>query len=627
MFYQSKTALAVCAAISFSVNAQINSNEQPIERITVTANKFEQVLNHSLATVNIIDRAEIEQSNIRDLPSLLNTVAGVDLVRNGGFGQKADIFVRGATAKHTLVLVNGVRISDANSGAVSFTNIPVNSIERIEVVKGARAAIYGSDAIAGVINIITRQATEHEISITTGSNNYINYQQVGSVSAENIALSFNLGFEETDGYDATQKDPTLPVSKDHDDDGYQSKNLGVNLAYDAADLGVFALVAQYSEGEGEYDNAWGNDAYEFENYTSKLSWSKKVADFAHYASLSFSQEENTQTGTDVQQVYSTERVDLEYRGLYTLSDAVQITAGFNRLTEDLGRASAELSIAERDNQAFFVGGFYQYHKFIANAVVRTDDYEHHGRANTYTTGVGYQFNSQTTFRINHGTAFRAPSLTDAFVKNSPWYLPNEQIKPEEATNNEIGFSLDTGSAQYDVAVFRNKIDNLIANKYDVATKKYIPYNVDSATMEGAEFSANVQAFGMSHNINLTLLDAEDDQGKDLVRRPSETFNYSISKAWDLLDVSLAMQYRSSRPSLALYNAAAGKSEATTLPAFTIFNLSANYEVFNGFKFHARIENLTDKQYITAGTGYTATGEVLGYVPLGRQVYVGGSYRF
>jgi vitamin B12 transporter len=612
-----KTALgvAISAALSFSASA-----EQTIEKITVTANKFEQPINDVLASVAVIDRADIEKANYRDLPAILNTIAGIDIVRNGGLGQKADIFVRGASAKYTLVLVDGVRVSDASSGSVSLTNIPVNSIERVEVIKGARAAIYGSDAVAGVINIITRKASNNTLSATLGSYSYSNYQLAGGLAKEALSFNYNLGYEETDGFDVTGKDPVAEYTKDHDDDGYKNKNIGFNLAYELAELGELSLQSQYSEGEAQYDNAWGNDAYDFENYTAKLGWKKASEIYTQSTSLSVSQEENTQTGTDVQQVYITERVEFEYRGLYSLTKELDLSGGFNYLSEDLSNSSATSSEEKRDNNALFIGAFYSHQQWLANAVIRTDDYDFHGRANTYSTGLGYKANQYVTVRLNHGTAFRAPSLINAFVTNSPYYLPNNNIKPEEALNNEFGVTLETQWGRYDIAIFDNRINNLISNNYDADSGKYIATNIDKVSMQGIELSAEFSALGFEHSVNVSFLDATDEKtNTDLPRRPSESFNYQLAKSWGDFDASLDMQYRSSRPSIAYYD--------SELAGYTVFNLAANYQLLDNLSLAARIENITDKEYCTAATGFAASGELLGYNSAGRTFFVGANYQF
>ncbi|QTL36978.1 TonB-dependent receptor domain-containing protein [Pseudoalteromonas viridis] len=623
MFKKSALTTAMLAVLPFSV-----LSAQDIEHITITANKFEQASIDTLTSVAVVERAEIERANVRDVPTLLNNLAGIDVVRSGGYGQKASVFVRGAATKYTLVLVDGVRISDANSGDVSFTNIPVNSIERIEVLKGARAAIYGSDAVAGVINIITREQKGHQLALTSGSRNYGGAQLAGQFEADKLTVNYHFGYETTDGYDVTAKDPAAPHSKEHDRDAYDNTNMGVKLGYDLAQYGQLALHAQRSEGEADYDSAFGNDAYKFDNYTTKLAWQKQSDVLSQEASVSLAQEENTQFlsvlpagGTPPpEDIYSTKRDEIEYRARYTLMPSLQLMGGASRLNEDLSSSSAQFSIAERDNTAVFAAAFYDNARWLLNAVVRSDDYEHHGRANTYTTDLGFRASDTVTFRVNHGTAFRAPSLTNAFVKDSPWYLPNSEIKPEEGTYNEVGVTVDTKNVRYDVAIFDNRIDNLISNEFDAQTSKYIPANVGRAQMKGIELSAQFSALGLEHAANLTLLEARDQEKReDLPRRPGKAFNYVLSKQWDKLDVRLAMQYRDKRPSISYFD--------TDLPSYTVFNLSANYQLLEPVALTMRVENLTDKAYFNSVASKTADGTLLPYEPPGRQIYVGTRITF
>ncbi len=216
-----KTALsaAIATALSFSAFA-----DQNVEHITVTANKFEQSLESALSAITVIGRAEIEKSNVQDVVSLLDNVAGIQAVRNGGFGQSVSLFLRGNDAKHTLVLIDGVRVTDANSGDNSLNNLPLNSIERIEIIRGAKAAIYGSDAIAGVINIISREGNNNTIALTTGSNNYSKTEATVNYKKDKFSIAANAGYTHTDGYDVIEKDPEAAITKNHDSDGYYNGN-------------------------------------------------------------------------------------------------------------------------------------------------------------------------------------------------------------------------------------------------------------------------------------------------------------------------------------------------------------------------------------------------------------------
>ena len=200
MLNKSALGVAVAAALSFSVSA----DEQSIEHITVTANKFEQSINDVLASVTVIDRADIEASYVRDLPSLLATQAGFQINANGGFGQSSGVSLRGASSRHTLILIDGVRTGSATLGYKSISNIPLNSIERVEVIKGSRAAVYGSDALAGVINIITRKAQNTTLDVTFGSDSYQEYQVATGGQFAGVDVAVNAGYEKTDGFDVLQ---------------------------------------------------------------------------------------------------------------------------------------------------------------------------------------------------------------------------------------------------------------------------------------------------------------------------------------------------------------------------------------------------------------------------------------
>ncbi|WP_440054995.1 TonB-dependent receptor domain-containing protein [Pseudoalteromonas sp. T1lg65] len=615
MLNKSALSVAITAALSFSVFASDN-----IEHITVTANKFEQPLDDALSAITVINRTTIEQSNVRDVVSLLDSVAGVQVVRNGGFGQTVSLYLRGNDAKHTLVLMDGVRITDANSGSASLTNIPLNSIERIEVIRGAKAAMYGSDAIAGVINIVSREGNYNVLAATTGSHNYSNVEGVATLKHNALTISTNVGYEHTDGYDVIEKDPAKPIGKDHDTDGYYNANAGVNIKYGDVESGLFNLRSQYSEGEGEYDNAWGSDEYRFENYTHNLTWQRRTDKFSQKASYSLGKEQNKQQGSpNDNNAYVTKRSQFEYLSQFHFNDALLFSGNLTLLNEDVSASSATFSQTERDNQSLSLGAFFNDQNWLAEVVLRSDDYDFHGRANTYTLAVGKQLTEQLSVKVNHGTAFRAPSLTNAFTVDNPYYLPNPAIKPEEATNNEVILTYSESNWRVQTALYDNRVTDKIVNQYLPERRKYIPGNVDRANFEGIDLSVGVDAFDIEHSLEASYTKAEDAKtGTQFSRRAKRTLSYRAYKQWENLDVTLHVQYRGER------------EEAwaqARLPSYTVFNLAANYQLFDGLKLTARVENLTDKQYTNAIAGKAQDGSLLGYKPLGRQAYVGVNYQF
>ncbi|WP_372863785.1 TonB-dependent receptor domain-containing protein, partial [Pseudoalteromonas sp.] len=482
-----KTALgvAISAALSFSASA-----EQIIEKITVTANKFEQSINNVLASVNVIERIDIEHGNYRDLPTLLSTQVGFQINSNGGFGQNAGVSLRGTGSGDTLILIDGVRTGSATLGQKALSNVPLNSIERIEIIKGSRAAVYGSDALAGVINIITRESDSLSVSATFGSDAYQDYQLAGSVKSGDMRSAFNAGFEKTDGFDVLQG--VAP-----DEDGYENKNLGFKVNYNDAQYGDFKLLGQYSEGFADYDSRFSPadstiERNDFENYQLSAGWNKNYKNQSHGVDIALvtDDSENTyvnfSTGLPVTSTFITKRTQIDYNGQYRLDDTLNISGGINWYKDDVSRSSQVFIEDSRDVLAAFVGAYYDTDKVLANLTVRQDDDEQFGDETTYTAAAGYHLSSNATFRLSQSTGYKAPTFNDLYYPD----FGNPNLQPEKSVNRELGLNVDFDIAQVDVAIFRNDIEDKI--DYDA---NFALANIDEARFEGVEFSLSQQVFG------------------------------------------------------------------------------------------------------------------------------------
>ncbi|MCG7543410.1 TonB-dependent receptor [Pseudoalteromonas sp. MM17-2] len=611
MYNKTKVAAGIAALFSGAVFAQ---QQQSIERLTVTANKFEQPIENVLASIDVITRADIERLGVRDLPALLSNYAGVDIVRSGGQGQSTSLFIRGAASSHSLVIVDGVRVGSATTGYKALSSVPLNSIERVEVIRGARAAWYGSDALAGVINIVTRDGDSQSVSVQSGSDNYVNAQGAFAFRQGAFNAAFNLGYEHTDGFDVT-------TGQDPDEDGYENQNLGARFGYDLGDYGVLELLGQYSEGYVEYDTSFGDDYTDFEKYHVQLGWRKNHGAFAHKLQTSLAQDDeiNTQQhgapgyrGNE----YSTARDELSYQLNYVFSPAITVSGGADYYYEDISdsysssatpeQPASGFTVQTRNNKGVYVGGYYDGQAFNTNAVVRHDDHSQFGGHFTYNLAAGVPLSDIATFRASYGTAFKAPSFNDA---SSIWGS-NDALQPEESNNAELGLRLDLQSGQYDIALYQNQFDNLIAWGNNG------PENIAKASFEGVELSAQVQdMFGIDHQLNFSYVDAEDDNtGQALVLRAEKTLNWSVGKQFDKWYVGAQLQYRSDR--LSYYR--------TDLPSYTLVNLNARYQLLRDLTFTFGVDNLTDKEYITnvAATDWS-TGEVTSaYRGAERKVYAG-----
>lgn len=608
MLNKTTLGVAISAALSFSVSAA----EQSIEKITVTANKFEQSINDVLASVNAIERAEIEASNVRDLPTLLSTRVGFQVNPNGGFGQNTGVSLRGTGSGDTLILIDGVRTGSATLGQKALNNVPLNSIERIEIIKGSRAAVYGSDALAGVINIITRESDNLSLSATFGSDSYQNYQVAGSVKSDDITTAFNAGFEKTDNFDVLQG--VAP-----DEDGYENKNLGFKVNYTDTHYGDFKLLGQYSEGYADYDSSFSPadstiERDDFKNYQLSAGWSKNYTNQTHSIDLALSTDDSDNTYVDflvgpTTSTFITKRTQIDYNGQYLLSNELNISGGINWYNDDVSHSSQLFVEDSRDVLAVFVGAYYDADKVLANLTVRQDDDEQFGDETTYTAAAGYHLSEDATFRISQSTGFKAPTFNDLYY---PLY-GNPDLQPEKSVNRELGLSVDFDIAQVDIAVFRNDIEDKI--DYDA---NFALANIDEARYEGVEFSLSQQFFGFDSNLNFAYLSAEDEEtGAELRNVAKRTFNWELAKQFGAFDASLDMQYRSDR-----------QGAVTRLGSYTLWNLAGNYQVNEHIEVSLRVENLFDKEYnaVDSNADFT-TGEVYYYNTPERRFFAGASYQF
>ena len=608
MLNKTTLGVAISAALSFSVSGA----EQSIEKITVTANKFEQSINDVLVSVNVIERAEIEASNVRDLPTLLSTRVGFQVNPNGGFGQNTGVSLRGTGSGDTLILIDGVRTGSATLGQKALNNVPLNSIERIEIIKGSRAAVYGSDALAGVINIITRESDNLSLSATFGSDSYQNYQVAGSVKSDDITTAFNAGFEKTDNFDVLQG--VAP-----DEDGYENKNLGFKVNYTDAHYGDFKLLGQYSEGYADYDSSFSPadstiERDDFKNYQLSAGWSKNYTNQTHSIDLALSTDDSDNTYVDFSvgpttSTFITKRTQIDYNGQYLLSNELNISGGVNWYNDDVSHSSQPFVEDSRDVLAVFVGAYYDADKVLANLTVRQDDDEQFGDETTYTAAAGYHLSEDATFRISQSTGFKAPTFNDLYY---PLY-GNPDLQPEKSVNRELGLSVDFDIAQVDIAIFRNDIEDKI--DYDA---NFALANIDEARYEGVEFSLSQQFFGFDSNLNFAYLSAEDEEtGAELRNVAKRTFNWELAKQFGAFDASLDMQYRSDR-----------QGAVTRLGSYTLWNLAGNYQVNEHIEVSLRVENLFDKEYnaVDLNTDFT-TGEVYYYNTPERRFFAGASYQF
>ncbi len=223
------------------------------ETMVVTANRFEQSIDSTLAPIVVVTKDDIQSTQAKSIEEVLRRLPGVQVASNGGYGQTASVYIRGTESDHALILVNGVRVSSATTGSTAIGSLPLNGVERIEYVRGPRTAVYGSDAIGGVINIITSYTgDETELWAEGGSDKYQKYAvSTANQIGENGWIKASVNREKTDGFSATNENNSY---FDPDDDGSEHTDLLLELGTKPTEELSFKWNTNYTEGDIEFDD-------------------------------------------------------------------------------------------------------------------------------------------------------------------------------------------------------------------------------------------------------------------------------------------------------------------------------------------------------------------------------------
>ncbi len=235
---------------------QVKQSKLANETMVVTANRVEQQLKDVLAPIEVVDREQIDAIQAKSVSEILRRLPGVQIANQGGIGQNAELYIRGRSSKNTLVLINGVRIGSATTGAANLSAIPLDGVQRIEIIRGARAAVYGSDAVSGVVNIITTNKNGSPSRVKAGAGSFGSYNLGGTLSlgdAENGWLNLTATHQSSNGYNV-QPTSTNPI--DADDDGYTSQYLVLDMGKRLDQNWQLKANGYYQKHNTEFDNPW-----------------------------------------------------------------------------------------------------------------------------------------------------------------------------------------------------------------------------------------------------------------------------------------------------------------------------------------------------------------------------------
>jgi vitamin B12 transporter len=598
-FKKSFLSLAIAGAMSTSFIASANAEKsmEDIEVLTVTATRSSLNIDDALTSQVVITRADIELANPVSILDLLSSVPSIDVASNGGKGQTGSIFMRGTGSDHTLVLIDGVRVSSATSGGTSFSTISPEMIERIEIVQGPRAALWGSDAIGGVIQIFTRQLSDGEFfaGASFGTDSYKKYKAGVGISHGDGQTTITVSKEESDGYDVTEAD-----GDDADDDGYDFTSVAIRGQQKVTDDFSLQWLLTSDSGDNEFDGYYNGSDIKNHAWLVRANYQTDINGIANRTAFSVGQNRDSADSLrdgESQGVFETRRNQYSLVNNSELSDNLQLNLGVDHYQDDVSKSTTMYDIEERDTTGVFVHTLYTKNAWTYEATLRHDNVEDIESENTYNLGLGYAFNSDSRIVVNHGTGFKAPTFNDLYY---PWG-GNDDLVSEFSKSSEIFFETTLEDINVSWNFYHSNVDNLIVWDGSKAD------NIEETEINGLEFALNFDKLGGTHDFNMSYTDAEDKQTKkQLVRRAKEKFNYKFTTSISAADLYVEYQFVGSRLDR-------GDVE---LSSYQLVNLGLNYDISDNLSLSSRVTNLLDKEYQTANTYNTQE----------RAFYVGITYQ-
>jgi vitamin B12 transporter len=587
--------------------------DDELETITVTASRSASSIDDSLATQVVITRADIERIQPKSVLDMLATVSGLDISTNGGRGQASSVYMRGANAGHTLVLLNGVRVSSASLGSTNVQSIAPELVERIEIVKGPRAALWGSDAIGGVIQIFTRKLESGEVfaSANFGSEGYQMLNVGAGIKHGDGFTSISVNHEESDGFDAKDDDET-------DDDGYSYNSLAINGQQKINDVLALNWLAQIDQGDTEYDSSFGANESEVNNHVWQIgaAYQWQLADIKNNTQFSIGQNRTSNIGYRKTTGKSEGSQFDTRRNQYSIINNSEVTANFQanfgaELYQEALKGTSVYSESERDVTGVFAHGVYKLEKFTYELAARYDDVEGIDSETTFNSSIGYQITDSTQISFSSGTGFKAPTFNDLYYPLNWGYIGNKDLVSETSRSFEFNVKSNFDNLSIAFNVYQTDIENLIDWSGSDKDENVTPVNVDDVEIQGAEFGVNYQGFGGSHQFNMSYIEAEDaNTGNQLGRRAKEHFSYKFDTKIDKVDVYAELQYKGKR-----YDYLWG-GKVITLDSYSLVNLGASYPINNKFKVQVKVNNAFDENYQTSD----------GYFTQERVAYIGFTYQ-
>lgn len=566
-----------------------------------------------IADVSIIDRAILDQAGQNSLQDLLAQQPGVQFISNGSYRSTTGIFLRGAAASQTIVLIDGIRVGSATSGGASLENIPLERIERIEILRGAASALYGPDAVGGVIQIFTREPTENlQLSANVGMGSDGQRQAGASIRGSAGAIGYSLGVssERATGISVTMNPASSGFNPD--EDGFTARSIDAKLTAKLSKEHALTLGILHSQTNYQFDGKPFPNPLALTNLTSdawakpnlnniNLKWDAQwLAQWKSTLTLGTSGDDSVNEYYRIpdgafggSSKFNTKRTQATWQNDISI-DKDMLSFMLEKRSEAVDSSTTYL-VSQRDVSSALASYAFNRPNWNALAVLRSDDNSQFGSFNNWALSGGYKVTESLRAVASMGTSFQAPSFNQLYYPG----FGTPTLTPQLNRASEVGLKYHQGALTMGAVVYHNEIHGFI----DPAT------NAQSslALLRGATLTTDVQLGATNYSISYDYADPRSFSSTPalndlrLVRVAQNVLNARVNHR--LGDVSLFGELRLSSDREDNNFTFTGRN---TLAGYGLLNLGANWKIRKDLSLLARINNVTDTQYVLAN-GYSVPG--------------------
>ena len=618
----SRRSLAAACLFPLAATAQTASTAPvpALQDIVVTPSRTAEPLADAIGDVTVIGQDQLANARGDSIAEIIGRAPGVQFTNSGGPQTQTSLFIRGANSNQTLVLIDGMRINGSTLGSVNFPAIDPAMVDHIEILRGAASSLYGSDAIGGVVNIITKKGVQDRPLSAWANVGYGSYETAKSSlglsgASDGWDYSFSTSAARSKGFDVQRPHySTGKANVEHnaDKDGYSSHAVSGTLGYRWAEGHHIGVSAYNGYTNGDFDSSYFdpatftthpglNDVYSlYRQQAYAITSTDRITDQWESVLRFGWNKEAVESRNPMASTYAaSQRHIFSWQNNWQFHPQHRVSLIAER-TEEGVQSDTQYDKTTRNTNA--VGLIYKgsIDRLHIQGSVRNDNYTDYGNQTTGSLGLDLDMTEAWQIGIASNNGFHAPTFSDLYV---PAWGGNPNLKPEKSRNIEAHIQYQDGSTSVRLTAYQNRVRNLITYVYDPATFTGQSENINQATIRGLTLTGEHNYGDTTVRASADFLDPRNDtpapgDGTQLVRRARQVFHASVEHRIQALTLGAEYEYTGNR-----YE---DKANTNRLGGFSLFNLTAAYDFSKSLGVQVRWNNILDKDYVLVD-GYNTPG--------------------